>query len=384
MARIGADRGSSSIKSSDCCSKPPTLSFRGSSHSITGRMRVRQAQMTIDVMDLSSPDGLGAGALGHGLDRGRRLPHGLGSALPGGGTGPSRHRRRLLDRPDAGDEPAVQGIRARDRARHLRRDCPRPKNYPGSLPHMLFAGSLVFAPPARTRSTCATGENGGRCSRARIGGTPTVRRATSTRSTIIRSCMWPSRTRWPTRAGPARSCRPKPNGSLPRAAGSTAPSTPGATNSRPAARHMANTWQGEFPRQNLASDGFERTSPVTAFPPNGYGMHDMIGNVWEWTTDWYSPKHQADAPKACCIPENPRGGREDDSYDPACPTSGFRARSSRAARISARRTTAAAIARPRAMRSRSTRPRATSVFAAFDAKLLMSANRGVRPCSMLA
>ena len=84
----------------------------------------------------------------------------------------------------------------------------------------------------------------------------------------------------------------------------------------PGGQHMANTWQGEFPRQNLNEDGFERTSPVTAFPPNGYGVHDMIGNVWEWTTDWYSPKHEADAPKACCIPENPRGGREDGSYDP--------------------------------------------------------------------
>ena len=42
----------------------------------------------------------------------------------------------------------------------------------------------------------------------------------------------------------------------------------------------------------------------------------MIGNVWEWTSDWYSQKHEADAPKACCIPENPRGGREDGSYDP--------------------------------------------------------------------
>ena len=60
----------------------------------------------------------------------------------------------------------------------------------------------------------------------------------------------------------------------------------------PAGRHMANTWQGEFPRQNTNADGFERTSPVTAFPPNGYGLHDMIGNVWEWTADWYSPKHR--------------------------------------------------------------------------------------------
>jgi formylglycine-generating enzyme required for sulfatase activity len=82
---------------------------------------------------------------------------------------------------------------------------------------------------------------------------------------------------------------------------------------------MANTWQGEFPRENRNDDGFERTSPVTAFPPNGYGIHDMIGNIWEWTTDWFSQKHEADAPKACCIPENPRGGREDRSYDPCQP-----------------------------------------------------------------
>jgi formylglycine-generating enzyme len=87
----------------------------------------------------------------------------------------------------------------------------------------------------------------------------------------------------------------------------------------PGGKHMANTWQGEFPRQNHNEDGYDRTSPVDAFPPNGYGLCDMIGNVWEWTTDWYSPKHEADAPKACCIPENPRGAREDASYDPRQP-----------------------------------------------------------------
>jgi sulfatase modifying factor 1 len=87
----------------------------------------------------------------------------------------------------------------------------------------------------------------------------------------------------------------------------------------PDGRHMANTWQGEFPHQNTKADGWARTSPVGVFPPNGYGLHDMIGNVWEWTADFWSTRHPADAPKACCAPHNPRGGGEETSYDPAQP-----------------------------------------------------------------
>jgi len=87
----------------------------------------------------------------------------------------------------------------------------------------------------------------------------------------------------------------------------------------PGDRHQANTWQGEFPWQHQCRDGYERTSPVEAFPANGYGLHDMIGNVWEWTTDWYVPKHPAEVVKACCIPLNPRGPRAEESFDSSQP-----------------------------------------------------------------
>jgi sulfatase modifying factor 1 len=195
---------------------------------------------------------------------------------------------------------------------------PDPRDYPGALPHMLYAGSLVFSPPARPVDLRNWSEwwtfleradwrhpSGPKSNINGLDNHPVVHVAFSD---AMAYAKWTGKD-LPTEAEWEFAARGGLDGA----------EFAWGHEFTPGGKHMANTWQGEFPRQNLAHDGFDGTSPVTAFPSNGYGLYDLIGNVWEWTADWYSPKHEADAPKSCCIPNNPHGGRETASYDSCHP-----------------------------------------------------------------
>lgn len=192
---------------------------------------------------------------------------------------------------------------------------PDSRDYPGALPHMLKAGALVFSPPTRPvdlrdwsqwwRFTFGANWRRPYGKGSHIGGLddhPVVQIAYRDAEAYAR---WAGK-ELPTEAEWEFAAR----------AGLDGAEFAWGDELTPGGQHMANTWQGNFPYENLATDGWTRTSPVRAFPPNRYGVHDMIGNVWEWTMDWYTPRHPDEPTKSCCVPTNPRGGSLEGSYNP--------------------------------------------------------------------
>jgi formylglycine-generating enzyme len=86
---------------------------------------------------------------------------------------------------------------------------------------------------------------------------------------------------------------------------------------KPGGKWRANTFQGHFPDHNTSEDGYAGVAPVASFEPNGYGLYDMSGNVWQWVSDWYRPDYYAGLSREGSLAANPEGPR--DSFDPQEP-----------------------------------------------------------------
>ncbi|HKE25064.1 MAG TPA: formylglycine-generating enzyme family protein [Bryobacteraceae bacterium] len=190
---------------------------------------------------------------------------------------------------------------------------PRPEDYPGAPPEKLVAGSVVFSPPDHPveldnhyrwwnyvpGANWRHPEGPGSDIKNRMNH-PVVHIAYED---ALAYCKWTG-TRLPTEAEFEFASR----GGLDRKRYAWGDAL------MPGGGHMANTFQGHFPDKNTGEDGYIATSPVGSFPANGYGLFDMAGNVWEWTSDWYRADYYATLAAGGEVVINPQGPA--DSLDP--------------------------------------------------------------------
>ena len=247
---------------------------------------------------------------GHALDPWRHVHDGLRGLLSRGATRPRGRGRRVLDGRAPGHRRRVPPVREGDRPRHARGAPPRPGRLPGRR-------SGRCSCPARS---CSTGRAApvdlddyrnwwsyvpGRQLAAPRG--PGQRHSTAATGIPVTHVAYEDVEAYAAWAGKA----------LPTEAEWEYAARGGLEGKiftwgdefAPKGRMMANTWQGEFPWQNLLEDGYEGTSPVKSFPPNGYGLYDMAGNVWEWTRDFFTPAHPDDAATPAAVRRRTRGSR---------------------------------------------------------------------------
>jgi formylglycine-generating enzyme len=193
---------------------------------------------------------------------------------------------------------------------------PDPKDYPGALPHMLKAGSLVFTPPKHAVDLSDWSQwwdfKFGANWRRPYGPRSSISGLVDHPVVHVAYCDAEAYAQWAGKALPTEA-----EWEFAARGGLDGKPYVWGDEFRPHGKFMANTFQGHFPDKNTGEDGFLSTSPVKAFPPNGYGLYGMAGNVWEWVSDWYRPDYYAQLAAAGGIAHNPKGPI--DSFDPMQP-----------------------------------------------------------------
>jgi formylglycine-generating enzyme required for sulfatase activity len=193
---------------------------------------------------------------------------------------------------------------------------PSPEDFPGAPPENLVAGSVVFAPPNHPVRlddhfqwwTYVPGANwrhplGPQSEIVGKGNYPVVHIAYED---AVAYAKWAGK-RLPTEAEWEFAAR----------GGLTGKPFVWGDEFRPHGKWMANTFEGHFPDNNTGDDGYTGLAPAAKFPPNGYGLYDMAGNVWQWTSDWYRPDYYRDLKAKGGVARNPQG--PESPYDPSEP-----------------------------------------------------------------